>query len=209
MFHYNASLRSFLTCLQNPNRDSALCAVTAVLLSIYETVGECAVPRLNHVAGARALIRECQWDSRSPGLGGICFWFNFSMELFYCLRHVWRMAWEPDNWDPEFDLAFTTGLRGVAGDEELWTRRMVYICAKVSDFRASAPQWKALDPSTQRDRLPQRCEEWAVLKHWVEEWARHAPRSMHPAGYLQPWQTNSQSSFAEVWYVGLFMLEMY
>jgi hypothetical protein len=155
--------------------------------------------RMNHIAGARALIKECRWNARSTGIGGACFWLNVGMELLSCLHFNWKMAWEPDTWEVDMNMSASAG--HVAGDEELWTHRMVYICAKIADFRASIPQFQRLDRATHDSRLGQRCAEWNDLKAWCDEWARCVPRSMQPIGYLQPWQSKSKSSFPEVWSV--------
>ena len=197
LHYYNLSTQELLNCLQNPNRDTGLCATTAVVLNVYEIMCEKAMQRMNHIAGARALIRECLWDGKSTGLGGACFWLNVGMELLSCLHFNWKMAWEPDEWGIDMNMAASAGQ--VTGDEEFWTHRMLYICAKMTNFRSSIPQFQRLDRMTQESQLPQRCEEWNNLKAWCDEWARCVPRSMHPLGYLQTWQTNSKSAFPEVW----------
>lgn len=38
LYYYNAASRQLLTCLQNPNRDTVLCATTAVILNVYEVI---------------------------------------------------------------------------------------------------------------------------------------------------------------------------
>ncbi|KAL1953310.1 hypothetical protein VTO42DRAFT_3017 [Malbranchea cinnamomea] len=199
LYYYNISTQALLSSLQNPSRDTVLCATTAVVLNVYEIMCEKAMQRMNHIAGARALIKECRWNAKSTGIGGACFWLNVGMELLSCLHFNWRMAWEPDEWGIDMNMAASMGQ--ITGNEELWTHRMLYICAKIANFRATVPQFQRLDRATQESRLAQRCEEWNNLKAWCDEWARCVPRSMQPLGYLQPWQTNSKSAFPEVWLV--------
>ncbi|OAX83315.1 hypothetical protein ACJ72_02315 [Emergomyces africanus] len=196
LYYYNTSTRDLLSCLQNPNRDTVLCATTAVILNVYEIMCEKAMQRMNHIAGARALIKECRWDAKSVGIGGACFWLNVGMELLSCLHFNWRMAWDPDTWD--IDMNMTASQNNITGNEELWTHRMVYICAKIANFRSTIPQFQDQDRNAQDMRLRQRVQEWNTYKGWCDEWATCVPRSMLPLGYLQPWQTNSKSSFPEV-----------
>ena len=54
------------------------CAATAVVLNVYEIMSEKPTQRMSHIAGARALIRECGWNARSTGLGAACFVSTFA-----------------------------------------------------------------------------------------------------------------------------------
>lgn len=198
IYYYNAASRDLLSCLQNPNRDTVLCATAAVILNVYEVMCESAMQRMNHIAGARALIKECRWNARTPGIGGACFWLNVGMELLSCLHFNWQLAWDPDTWDIDMNI---TGPHsgGMTGDEELWTHRIVYICAKIANFRATIPQFQGLDRNAHEIRITQRCREWNTLKQLCDDWGENAPRSMKPVGYLQPHVTSSKSAFPEVW----------
>jgi Fungal specific transcription factor domain len=198
LHYYDAASRDFLACLQNPNRDTVLCATTAVILNVYEVMCESAMRRMNHIAGARALIKECRWNGRAPGLGGACFWLNVGMELLSCLHFNWQLAWDPDTWGIDITIE-PTPPGTIAGHEEIWTHRMVYICAKIANFRASVSIFHDSDSNAYRARISQRCQEWTTYKGWCDEWAKHVPLSMTPLGHLQPWQTHSKSSFPEIW----------
>ncbi|QKX58432.1 uncharacterized protein TRUGW13939_05554 [Talaromyces rugulosus] len=200
LHYYNAASRALLSHLQDPSRDSVLCATTAVILNCYEVMCESAVQRMNHIAGARALIKECQWNGKTPGVGGACFWLNVGMELLSCLHFDWQMAWDPDTWGMDMESELVPS-QSLFGDEESWTHRMVFICAKVANFRTSAPQLQGSDRHTQTMRLQQRCHEWTTYKRWCDEWAKCIPRSMIPMSYLHPWQTTSKSAFPEVWLI--------
>ncbi|OKL57939.1 hypothetical protein UA08_06521 [Talaromyces atroroseus] len=198
--YYNAASRDLLVHLENPHRDRALCATAAVILNVYEVMCESAMQRMNHIAGARALIKECRWNGKSPGIGGACFWINVGMELLSCLHFNWRMSWDPDTWDMDIETELVPS-DSLFGDEESWTHRMLYICAKIANFRAILFQMQGSDRQSPQLRLQQRCHEWDTYKRWCDEWARCIPRSMVPICYLQPWQTTSKSAFPEVWLV--------
>lgn len=200
LHYYDAASRDFLASLQNPNRDTILCATTAVILNVYEVMCESNMQRMNHIAGARALIKECRWDAKTPGVGGACFWLNVGLELLSCLHFNWQLAWDPDTWGIDMNMDLSPP-GSFTGDEELWTHRMLYICAKIANLRATIPTFQGLDRHAHDLRIGQRCQEWNTYKRWCDEWARRAPRSMMPLGYLQPWQTSSKSSFPEVWLI--------
>ncbi|EAW12975.1 Zn(II)2Cys6 transcription factor domain-containing protein [Aspergillus clavatus NRRL 1] len=193
-FHDMAS-QDLLGSLRDPDRDSALCATTAVVLNVYELMSSRSIHDMNHIAGARALIKECHWDAKSPGLGGACFWLNVSMELLICMRFNWSLAWEPDTWG--LDMNMDAAEPRVAGDEEMWTHRIVYICAKVADFRSLVSQTRGLNSR----RSDQQHREWNTYSDWCDQWAKAAPRSMMPLGYLHPWETSSKSHFPEIWLI--------
>ena len=89
--YYDKASRYLLRALQNPERDSVICATTAVILNVYEIMTEKALPRMNHIAGARALIKECGWDARSSGIGAACFWLNVGMELLSNLTSTGKL----------------------------------------------------------------------------------------------------------------------
>ncbi|KAI7022959.1 hypothetical protein KC362_g12861, partial [Hortaea werneckii] len=80
LHYYDTATRYLLKELQNPGRDTVVCATTAVILNVYEIMSERALQRMNHIAGARALIKECGWNARSQGVGSACFWLNVGLE---------------------------------------------------------------------------------------------------------------------------------
>ncbi|OJJ98698.1 hypothetical protein ASPACDRAFT_121261 [Aspergillus aculeatus ATCC 16872] len=198
LFHDEAS-QYLLRSLQDPDRDSALCATTAILLNIYELMSGRPIQGMSHIAGARALIKECNWDAKTPGLGGACFWLNVSMELISCLHFNWALSWNPDSWG--VDLEFDQAQPSVAGNEEAWTHKMVFICAKVANFRSSMGQDQGVDDPISDARVSQRYQEWCTYNEWCDQWVRAVPRSMMPVGYLHSWQTNSKSVFPEIWLI--------
>jgi hypothetical protein len=94
----------------------AECATTAVVLNVYEIMSEKPAARMSHIAGARALIRECGWDAKSTGIASACFWLNIGMELLSCLAFNWQTAWDPDQWG--LDLSFINNSNNSSLDGE-------------------------------------------------------------------------------------------
>lgn len=201
LHYYDTATCGLLKSLQNPNRDTSVCATTAVILNVYEVMSERALQRMNHIAGARALIKECGWNARSSGIGGACFWLNVTMELLSCLHFNWQVAWDPDHWGVDMDFTQECD----PGKEEIWTYRIIYILAKVANFRATipAPQEATTleEQSRIQNRMNKRYNEWKQLKDWCDSWNENIPRNMHPMAYLYPYQTTTKSAFPEVWYV--------
>lgn len=195
LYYYDTATTQLLRALQNPDRDTAICATTAVILNVYEIMSERALQRMNHIAGARALIKECGWSARSTGVGAACFWLNVGMEFLSCLHFNWQVAWEPDQWG--IDMDFSRGAE--AGREELWVHRMLYICAKIANFRASIPRFQEPSPHDEQIRMQNRYAEWQRLKALCDSWNSAIPRTMHPLAHLHAYQTSSKSSFPEVW----------
>lgn len=195
--YYDTATSILLKSLQNPNRNTVICATTAVILNVYEIMSEKALQRMNHIAGARALIKECGWNAKSVGIGAACFWLNVGMELLSCLHFNWQVAWDPDQWGVDMDFSRDAG----QGQEEVWTHRMVYIVAKVANFRASVPRYAESTHEAEQNRLQKRYNEWNRLRDWCESWNNSVPRTMHPMGYLYPYQTSTKSAFPEVWLI--------
>ena len=191
--YYDKATKHLLGALQDPNRDTVLCATTAVILNVYEIMCERALQRMNHIAGARALIKECGWNARASGIGAACFWLNVGMELLSCLHFNWQVAWEPDEWGIDMNLEPETE----NGREEFWTHRVVYIIAKVCNFRASIPR----DEEVAKRTAQARHAKWVELYDLTERWNACIPRTMHPMAYLYPGQTLSGSAFPEVWLI--------
>jgi hypothetical protein len=195
LYYYDTATTYLLRSVQNPDRDPVVCATTAVILNVYEIMSEKAMQRMNHIAGARALIKECGWSARSTGVGGACFWLNVGMELLSCLHFNWQVAWDPDQWGLDMDWQPET----IAGQEELWVHRMLYIVGKVANFRASVPHFQEASRHDEQLRFETRYMEWKRLKALCDSWNSTIPRTMHPMAYLYPSQTSSKSAFPEVW----------
>ncbi|KAF9881507.1 C6 zinc finger domain-containing protein [Colletotrichum karsti] len=204
LFYYDTATTQLLRSLQNPDRNTGECATTAVVLNVYEIMSEKPAQRMNHIAGARALIRECKWDARSSGIGAACFWLNIGMEVLSCLAFNWQTSWDPDSWGLDMDFA-ADGASASSGDgfgsEELWVHRILYIVAKIANFRATIPRFQEPSPHDEQIRLGNRLAQWQDLKRLCDKWNNACPRTMHPFGYLYPSQTNSKSAFPNVWLI--------
>ena len=197
LHYYDTATRSLLNALQDPNRNMATCATTAVILNVYEIMCESALQRMNHIAGARALIKECGWNAQSKGVGAACFWLNIGMELLSNLHFNWQLAWNPDNWG--LDMDFSGSIEH--DSEETWTHRMVYIIAKVANFRAIISKQQELAAQDEMQWISPRYMEWEKLNNWCDVWNDSIPRTMQPLGYVNPYQTSSKSAFPEVWII--------
>ncbi|TVY62733.1 Adhesion and hyphal regulator, partial [Lachnellula suecica] len=197
LYYYDTATTQLLRSLQNPDRDTVVCATTAVILNVYEIMSEKAMQRMNHIAGARALIKECGWNARSTGVGAACFWLNVGMELLSCLHFNWKLAWEPDQWGVDMDFQQQSEI----GKEEVWVHRMLYLVGKIANFRASIPRFQEASPNDERIRLQIRYQEWERLKGLCDSWNEKIPRTMHPMAYLYPSQNSSKSAFPEVWLI--------
>lgn len=195
--YYNNATQMLLRSLQNPERDSVLCGVTAVILNVYETMTEKALQRMNHIAGARALIKECGWNAKSTGIGGACFWLNVGMEIHSCLHFNWLVAWEPDEWG--MDMTMNPERQSGHGIEEHWTHKMLYILAKVANFHASKPKFQEQTLQAEQLRLHHRLQAWNSLKTMLDRWHECVPPNMHPMAQLPARRTSARSLFPEIW----------
>ena len=197
LHYYDTATRSLLNALQDPNRDMVTCATTAVILNVYEMMCESALQRMNHIAGARALIKDCGWNAQSKGIGAACFWLNIGMELLSNLHFNWQLAWDPDDWCLNMDFSKFTEV----DHEEIWAHRMVYIIAKVANLRATVTRRKEFSAQDDTEWISSKYVEWERLDKWCDLWDDSIPRTLQPLGYLHPYQTSSKSSFPEVWII--------
>ncbi|KAI2641242.1 hypothetical protein GGS21DRAFT_364309 [Xylaria nigripes] len=199
LLYYNTATTQLLRSLQNPERNMAECAATSVVLNVYEVMSEKPTKRMSHIAGARALIRECGWNAKSGGLGSACFWLNVGMELLSCLAFNWHTAWDPETWGVNMDFSTEKEI----GYEEIWVHRLFYIVAKIANFRFSAPKFQDANPHVEQLRVQSRTAEWNHLKSMCEEWDKACPRPMHPFGYICPSKQNMspKSLFPNIWLI--------
>jgi len=213
LFYYDTATTQLLRNLRNPDRNTAECAATAVVLNVYEIMSEKPDKRMSHIAGARALIRECGWNAKSTGIGAACFWLNIGMELLSCLAFNWQTAWDPDQWgldlgfldnmaiedgsSPVPDAGIGPGPAIGGGAEELWVHRIFYITAKLANFRANIPKFKEPSPHDEQLRRQARSTEWQHLKALCDAWSSHCPRSMRPLGYVR--ESSPTSVFPNIW----------
>lgn len=196
--YYDAATRDLLNAIHDPNRDSVLCATAALALGFSETMQNGSRHNGEHSAGSRALIRECGWTAKTPGLGGACFRMSVSAELLNCMRYNWTLSWDPNTWGVNMDMDHSQATNG--GNQDLWHHRILYIFARVMTFQVSSRSSHRLSDDVARAIQPND-QDWITHNRWCEQWAKSIPRSLVPLGHLQPWQTSSNSVFPEVWYV--------
>ena len=197
--YYDAATQDLMSAIHNPNRDSVLCAIAALALAFYDRMTLPSGAKINHISGSRALIHECGWTAKSPGLGGACFWTSVGMELLNCLQRSLPLSWNPDIWGVDLDM---DQMHPPWKGEELWLHRIVYLCAKAQNLRVSVSRMQALDDPTLRNtQLHDAFQEWKQYKCWCDQWFSTVPRSMKPLVHLQPWQQDSHSTFPKVWFV--------
>lgn len=205
--YYDAATQDLMMALHDPNRDSVLCTTIALILGYFEMMSPQPASKVNHIPGSRALIHECGWTARTPGLGGACFWNSVGMELLGCLQHRWPISWKPDAWGVDMDM---DQVQPIWKGEDIWLHRIIYICAKVQDLLVSVRQIQSLGDSTAPDsQLNDALQEWNQCKVWCDQWFHTLPRSMKRLGHVQPWQTDTHSSFPKIWYVSLPQLHGY
>ncbi|KAL3492799.1 hypothetical protein BJX62DRAFT_202386 [Aspergillus germanicus] len=197
---YNIAVQMLSESLSDPLRDMNLCAATAIIIEVAETlvfgpINSAQRPRPEKTA--RPLVRECQWSTHSQGLGKACSWTSIVMELLDCLISHRNLAWDPDTWS--IDMNFPQAQPSITGNEETWAQRMIYICAKVTDF------WTASLHSGQKpsvNEASQRLQQWSIYNGWCERWKTLVPRSMLPFGELQSWQAGYHTVFPQIWLLG-------
>lgn len=187
LFYYNTATTQLLRNLQNPDRNTAECATAAVVLNAYEIMSEKPSHRMSHIAGARALMRECGWDAKISGVGAACFWLNVGTEVLNCLVSKSRMTWDPEEWG--------VCLRDADSAERVWVQRMIYIAARVANFQAVMA--RADENIGGNDRVWM--EEWQVLADLCDGWDRCCPGTMHPYSHVKPSKPGLDSPFPQIW----------
>ncbi|KAM5354232.1 hypothetical protein ACJ41O_000882 [Fusarium nematophilum] len=199
LFYYNTATTQLLRSLQNPDRNTAECATTAIVLNVYEIMSEKPAQRMSHNRGSRALIRECGWDATSTGIGSACFWLNIGTEVLHCLAAKWQTTWDPEEWGMNLDLPSDQD-PGEAGNEQVWVHRILYIVAKVTNFRAAMAK-PDMAPRDDQAWLGYRVAQWQELKRLCDDWNNCCPRTMHPFGYVKPSMPKARSAFPRIWMI--------
>lgn len=196
LYLYDSTSQVLLDFLQNQECDFARCATTATILGMYEIMCSRNAHGMDYFSRVRDLIEQCHWGARTPGLGGACFWFSVSTEVLTCLRFNCFLTWNPDTWD--LDLYKDESQPYIAGSETLWARRIVYICAKLVNYRFSISQSQGSGLELSEVQKHKRHQEWDLYNEWLTQWEKSVPRSMLPLGYIHPSQGGAGSSFPVV-----------
>ncbi|RGP80173.1 hypothetical protein FLONG3_1707 [Fusarium longipes] len=160
LFYYNTATTQLLRSLQNPDRNTAECATTAIVLNVYEIMSEKPAHLMSHIAGSRALVRECGWDAKSSGIGSACFWLNIGIEVLNCLAANWQTTWSPDEWGINFPDG-NNHQYNEGEDEQTWVHRALYVVARVTNFRATAGQFESVSPQAERNWVGDRLSQWS------------------------------------------------
>ncbi|KAF4966561.1 hypothetical protein FSARC_5803 [Fusarium sarcochroum] len=200
LFYYNTATTQLLRSLQNPDRSTAECATTAIVLNVYEIMSEKPAQRMSHIAGSRALVRECGWNAKSTGVGLACFWLNIGIEVLNCLAANWQTTWSPDEWGIDF-ASRGSNQDNETGDEQVWVYRALYIVAKVANFRATTTKPDDLNGRDEQIWVGNRLSQWHDLKRLCDGWNTHCPRTMHPFGYVKAAKSMGKSAFPRVWMI--------
>ncbi|PTD06512.1 hypothetical protein FCULG_00006744 [Fusarium culmorum] len=200
LFYYNTATTQLLRSLQNPDRNTAECATTAIVLNVYEIMSEKPAHRMSHIAGSRALVRECGWDARSNGIGSACFWLNIGIEVLNCLAANWQTTWSPDEWGIDFPDS-DNHQHKEDGDEQTWVHRALYVVAKVTNFRATAGQFDSMSSQAEQNWVGNRLSQWYELKKLCDGWNTRCPRAMHPFGYVKAVDSTGNSVFPRIWMI--------
>ncbi|KAJ4257557.1 hypothetical protein NW762_008681 [Fusarium torreyae] len=198
LFYYNTATTQLLRSLQNPDRSPAECATTAIVLNVYEIMSEKPAQRMSHIAGSRALVRECGWNAKSTGVGLACFWLNIGIEVLNCLAANWQTTWSPDEWGIDFESR-GNNQSNEAEDEQVWVYRALYIVAKVANFRATTTKPDDLNARDEQIWMGNRLSQWHDLKRLCDGWNTRCPRTMHPFGYVKAAKSMGKSAFPRVW----------
>ncbi|KAF4464339.1 regulatory for the arginine catabolic pathway [Fusarium albosuccineum] len=199
LFYYNTATTQLLRSLQNPDRNTAECATTAIVLNVYEIMSEKPAQRMSHIAGSRALIRECGWNATTTGIGSACFWLNIGIEVLNCLATNWQTTWNPDEWG--MDLNFTGHDSKDDSNDQTWVHRILYIVAKVANFRATTTKPEDMNPRDEQIWIGNRMSQWHELKRLCDSWNNSCPRTMHPFGYVKSSKPTGKSAFPRVWMI--------
>lgn len=197
--YYQTASTNFLRSLSNPDRNMAECATATVILHVYESMAGIPATHMDHIAGARAQIRECGWNAATGGIGSACFWLNIEMEVMNCLAMNWTTTWSPDEWGVDSRICDEEDIHSI-GKEEIWVQKIFYIMARLANFRATQPCFTELDLTEESKKRAVRRAEWDALKSMCERWDHSCPRTMHAIGYQEDGTSSSTSCFPNIWY---------
>ena len=172
--------------LQNPDRNTCLCAITSLVLNVFEMMTEQALQKMNHIAEARALVKDCRWNASSSGTAAGCFWFSISTALLNCAIYNCTIPWNPDEWG--YRLGKTrSDVKPMARTADEWVHAILYILARIINYSLTTRQ--ALVPE---DRDADAGTSWESLEHLCYWWRSSVPEELQP---LLNSERSSTSSF--------------
>ena len=188
---YDKASGALFRHLHNPHRNSFLCAITALVLNAFEMMTEQELQKMNHIAGARALIKECGWNANSSGAAARCFWFNISTQLLNSIIYNWTNAWDPGEWGHRLEKPHLKPMENAHVADE-WIYAILHLLARIINYSLTATQshvsedWDA-DADT-GERLEYLCAWW-----W-----RSLPQELQP---LMDSERSATSSFPCIKYI--------
>ncbi|KAI9037693.1 Zn(II)2Cys6 transcription factor domain-containing protein [Aspergillus affinis] len=187
--YYEKALKALLPQLNTNKLDHTVCIVTAILLDAYNIMGDNIEQA--RIAKTSALLWKANFDCSNAGLAGACFWSNATMCLMSCLYQNMPFPWDPEILGVNID-SIPPSAGAFSGDEEKWTHRIIYICAKIAVLRGGLLHGVQSSP-----REPF-CEEWEKYKNWCDDWAHNVPRSMMPLCYIPSQEVGQSTSFPHI-----------
>ena len=163
---YGKATGTLLRKLQNPHRNTCLCAITSLVLNVFEMMTEPALQKMNRIAAARALVKDCCWNASSSGTAVGCFWFSISTTLLNCVIYKWTIPWNPDEWG--YRLGNTRSdvkpMKNTRTADE-WVHAILYILARIINYSL-----------TTRKLLTR----WESLEHLCSWWWSSVPQELQP-----------------------------
>ncbi|VUC38169.1 unnamed protein product [Clonostachys rosea] len=196
LFYYSTATTKLLHAMSRPNTDIANCAITSIILNVYETMADRVHGRAHHNKGSRAIINFCNWNASSGGIASASFWLSVGMETLNCLTSHSQVTWDPRTWG--FTLSFPAEQsKDTSPDEEaVWLHRVLYITAMTVNYRARGFH---VDPNNEMLQMGERLPQWQELKTLCDSWSDLCPRSMAPIGYTDP--KPGTSVFPYIWLI--------
>uniref|UniRef100_A0A8H7N6R2 Zn(2)-C6 fungal-type domain-containing protein n=1 Tax=Bionectria ochroleuca TaxID=29856 RepID=A0A8H7N6R2_BIOOC len=195
-FYYSTATTKLLHALSRPNTDMANCAITSVILHVYETMADRIHARAHHSRGSRAIINFCHWNASSGGIASASFWLSVGMETLNCLTSHSQVTWDPRSWGFTLTFPAEQSTDTSPAEEAVWLHRVLYIAAMTVNFRARGFH---VDPNNEMVQMGERLPQWQELKTLCDAWSDLCPRSMAPIGYTDP--KPGTSVFPYIWLI--------
>ncbi|CAH0025456.1 unnamed protein product [Clonostachys rhizophaga] len=195
-FYYSTATTKLLHALSRPDTDMANCAITSVILHVYEIMADRIHARAHHSKGSRAIINFCHWNASSGGIASASFWLSVGMETLNCLTSHSQVTWDPRNWGFTLTFPAEQSTDTSPAEEAVWLHRVLYIAAMTVNFRARGFH---VDPNNEMVQMGERLPQWQELKTLCDSWSDLCPRSMAPIGYTDP--KPGTSVFPYIWLI--------
>ncbi|KAL8791586.1 MAG: hypothetical protein Q9195_005850 [Heterodermia aff. obscurata] len=163
---YDKATHALLRQARNRDGNTSLCAITGLVLNVFEMMSEQASLKLVPIAGARAVVKKCGWNANSSSIAAGCFWFTISTELLNCAIYDWTTAWNPDEWGYRLEKAGPNVKPWESPRTATeWIYAILHILARILKYSLIATQspvpadWN-VDAGTSWERLQYLCSWW-------------------------------------------------